>query len=291
MARQTDSSMTRYTTTALAYPELSREQEQELIRRWTDERDTAARDELVRSHLRSVVLIALKYRRYRLPISELVAEGNFGLVYALQKFDPSRGTRFMSYASYWIRAYILNHVIRSWSMVTGSGVLRSKLFFKVRRERARILNLVGEGERADEMLAQTLGLAQARATALVRSLEARDVSLDAPVFSDSPITVADTLVAREPNQEDGLLSHEFDDYAHKAVHEALAGLDRRERYIVEKRLMADAEDELSLADIGRELGVSRERARQLEARAKKKLRARVTLLSPGGAALFLHDAA
>jgi RNA polymerase sigma-32 factor len=291
MARQTDPSLTHYITAAHTYPELTREQEQALTNRWLSERDDGAREQLVRAHLRYVVAIAFKYHRYGLPLSELVAEGNFGLVHALQKFDSSRGTRFVTYASYWIRAYILNHVIRSWSMVGGSGALRSKMFFKIRRERVRIANLVGDGEQADALLAQALDMPQAKVTAMVRSLEARDVSLDAPVFSDSATTLGDTLVAGEPNQEDGLVSSEVDGFAREAVNEALTGLDARERYIVEKRLMADSEDELSLADIGRTLGVSRERARQLEARAKKKLKTRITQLSNGSGWLDVHDAA
>ncbi|HEY3664539.1 MAG TPA: sigma-70 family RNA polymerase sigma factor, partial [Polyangiaceae bacterium] len=245
MARQTDPSLTHYITAAHTYPELTREQEQALTNRWLSERDDGAREQLVRAHLRYVVAIAFKYHRYGLPLSELVAEGNFGLVHALQKFDSSRGTRFVTYASYWIRAYILNHVIRSWSMVGGSGALRSKMFFKIRRERVRIANLVGDGEQADALLAQALDMPQAKVTAMVRSLEARDVSLDAPVFSDSATTLGDTLVAGEPNQEDGLVSSEVDGFAREAVNEALTGLDARERYIVEKRLMADSEDELS----------------------------------------------
>jgi RNA polymerase sigma-32 factor len=291
MARQTDPSLTHYITAAHTYPELSREQEHALTNRWLRDRDEAAREELVRSHLRYVVSIAFKYHRYGLPLSELVAEGNFGLVHALQKFDTSRGTRFVTYASYWIRAYILNYVIRSWSMVGGSGALRSKMFFKIRRERVRIANLVGDGEQADALLAQALDMPQAKVAAMVRSLEARDVSLDAPVYSESTTTLGDTLVANDPNQEDGLLLSEVDGYARVAVSEALTGLDPRERYIVEKRLMADSEDELSLADIGRELGVSRERARQLEARAKKKLKTRITELSRGNGWLDVHDAA
>jgi RNA polymerase sigma-32 factor len=291
MAYHVDSAMTHYINAANAYPVLSREQEQALIMRWQSNRDDTARDELVRSQLRYVIFIATKYRHYGLPVSELVAEGNFGLVHALQKFDSSRGTRFGAYSSHWIRAYILNHVIRSWSMVHGSGALRSKMFFKIRRERSRILNLVGEGERADALLAQALELPEAKVSAMLRTLEARDVSLDAPAFTDSPTNVGDTLVAREPNQEEGLVSSEFGGYAREAVNDALTLLDSRERYIVEKRLMADAEDELSLADIGRELGVSRERARQLEARAKKKLRTRISRLAQSGDWISFHDAA
>ena len=292
MARQTDPSLSHYITAAHAYPELSREEEHALTVRWLTEKDVGAREELVRAHLRYVVSIAFKYHRYGLPLAELVAEGNFGLVHALQKFDTSRGTRFVTYASYWIRAYILNYVIRSWSMVSGgSGALRSKMFFKIRRERVRIANLVGDGDAADELLASALGLPQAKVAAMVRALDARDVSLEGPVYSDSAVSLGDTLASADSNQEEALARSEQSDFAREAVNAALVGLDQRERYIVEKRLMADNEDELSLAEIGRQLGVSRERARQLEERAKRKLKSRITDLSREGGWLDVHHAA
>jgi RNA polymerase sigma-32 factor len=292
MASQTDPSLTHYIAAAHAYPQLSREEELALTTRWLEQQDEAAREELVRANLRYVLAIAFKYHRYGLPMGELVAEGNFGLVHALQKFDTSRGTRFVTYAAYWIRAYILNHIIRSWSMVGGgSGALRSKMFFKLRRERVRIANLVGDGEQADELLAQALDVPKAKIASMVRSLDARDVSLDAAAFGDSGTTLGDTLTANELNQEDGLVDSEVGNYAREAIAAALNGLDNRERYIVENRLMADNEDEMSLADIGRTLGVSRERARQLEARAKKKLKTRITELSRGNGWLDVHDAA
>ena len=209
-----------------------------------------------------------------------MSEGNFGLVHALGKFDENRGTRFVTYAAYWIRAYILNHVIRSWSMVgSGSGALRSKMFFKLRRERVRIANQVGDGPEADALLAEALGMPEATVKAMLRRLEARDVSLDAKPFDGSSTTLGDLLVASDNDQEAILSMTEFDGRVRDAVKSAIAVLDERERYIAEKRLMADSEDELSLAEIGRRLGVSRERARQLEARAKKKLRARIEELS------------
>jgi RNA polymerase sigma-32 factor len=263
-----------------AFPQLSRENELALMLKWTETKDETARQAIVESHLRYVVAIALKYRRYGMPISELIAEGNFGVVHALNKFDPSRGTRFVTYAAYWIRAYILNHVIRSWSLVgVGSGALRSKMFFKLRRERVRITNLVGEGDHADELLAQALQLPKAKVVSMVRRLESHDVSLDAKVFDDSATTLGDTLLATGISQEESLGSNELGHQLRDVVRTAVSTLDKRERYIVEKRLMADTEEELSLAEIGRRLGVSRERARQLEARAKRKLKSQIGDLS------------
>ncbi len=277
---QHDTQVTRYISHVHSFPQISREEEGQLMLRWLEHRDEAARTAIVESHLRYVVAIALRYRRYGMPISELIAEGNFGVVHALDKFEPARGTRFVTYAAYWIRAYILNHIIRSWSLVgVGSGALRSKMFFKLRRERVRITNLVGEGDQADELLAEALGLPKVKVVSMVRRLEARDVSLDAKVYDDSATTLADTLVAGDASQEELVGSSEVGDHLRDAVRDAVAALDKRERYIVEKRLMADAEDELSLAEIGRRLGVSRERARQLEARAKRKLKSRIAELS------------
>lgn len=213
-------------------------------------------------------------------MSELIAEGNFGIVHALRKFEPERGNRFVTYAAYWIRAYILNYIIRSWSLVgVGSGALRSKMFFKLRRERVRVVNQLGEGEEAEKALAERLGLPREQVMAMLRRLEARDVSLDTRVYDDSATTLGDTLVSPDADQETQLASDELGDFAIDAVRAAVGQLDARERFIVEKRLLADASDELSLAEIGRRLGVSRERARQLEARAKRKLKLSITELS------------
>ncbi len=277
MAREIDPSVSRYMSSARSTPDLDRETEAELARRWRDRGDRAAADRLVRAHLKHVVAIALKYRRYGLPIGELIAEGNFGVAHALTKYDPDRGTRFVTYAAYWVRAYILSYVIRSWSLVgAGSGALRSKVFFKLRRERVRITNLTGDPEKVNELLAERFKLSVPEVTAMLRRLEARDVSLDSKVFHDSSTTLLDTLESREQDQEESFAATEVHDRMLHAIRKAVSTLDTRERFIVESRLMAHGDDELSLAEIGRRLGVSRERARQLEERAKRKLRARIS---------------
>ncbi|HOU93665.1 MAG TPA: RNA polymerase factor sigma-32 [Polyangiaceae bacterium] len=294
MAHEIDPAVSRYITMVQHLPRLSREEELEICSRWQKEHDERAKDQLVRGHLRYVVAIALKYRRYGLPLAELIAEGNFGVVHALRKFEPERGNRFVTYAAYWIRAYILNYIIRSWSLVgVGSGALRSKMFFKLRRERVRITNLVGEGEEADELLAQRFDMTRTQVVRMVRRLEARDVSLDAKVFDDSTISVVDTIPSATRDQESAYVDGEVREQVTDAVRCAIGVLDPRERYIVHNRMMADGDEELSLAEIGRRLGVSRERARQLEARAKRKLRARITELcrARGGAWLDENQAA
>jgi RNA polymerase sigma-32 factor len=158
----------------------------------------------------------------------------------------------------------------------GSGALRSKMFFKLRREKVRITNLVGEGEQAEEMLAERFNTSREQIVELVGRLEARDVSLDAKVFDDGATTLVDTLVSSNVNQEEVYARTEHDSLVNPVVRAALESLDRRERYIVEQRIMADDEEILSLAELGRRLGVSRERARQLEVRAKRKLKQRIS---------------
>jgi RNA polymerase sigma-32 factor len=292
MTTYSDTSFQNYVRTVQHYPQHTREEELELVKQFREYGNEAARDALVRAHLRHVVAIALKYRRYGLPVADLVAEGNFGIVHALSKYESERGTRFVTYAAYWIRAYILNYIIRSWSLVgVGSGALRSKTFFKLRRERVRITNLVGEGPEADELLAKSMNLPVEKVTAMVRRLESRDLSLDAQVWDDSATTVLDTLVAPGNDQEQQLGKREVGINVAAIVRDSLKHLDKRERYIVEKRLMADREDELSLAEIGRRLGVSRERARQLEARARRKLKGRIAQISEASGVALDLDAA
>jgi len=255
-------------------PPLSREEETELVERYQRYGDPAARHTLLTAQLGAVAAIALRYRHYGLPVDELASEGALGLVHALSKFDRTRGVRFMTYARFWVRARIVNFVIGS-SSVVGAGPLRSKLFFKLRRERSRILALVGEGERADQLLGEALDLPPQQAKTLLRRLETRDLSLDTPVHDESAVTYGDMLASSELPQDEVMARTETNGRLRDGMAQALKMLDARERFIVEVRLMAHQEDERSLAEIGRELGVSRERARQLESRAKRKLRKRL----------------
>lgn len=273
---------------ARAARRLGQEEEVALVRRWRVEADRGAADRLLRAHLRSVLAVVARYRRYGVPLSELAAEGAFGMVQALAKFDETRGIRFSTYANHWIRAYVLDHVIRSWSLVGGgTGALRSRNFFRIRRERARVFSLLGEGEEAERALGERLGVATEEARELVARLEARDVSLERPVGPGGSVRLLD-LLEGSWDQERLFLEREQRTWAVAVVARALVGLDARERYIVERRLMADEADELSLAEISRYMGVSRERARQLETRAKKKLRVRLAALGLTPSAYELH---
>jgi RNA polymerase sigma-32 factor len=280
MKTELDTALSRYMTEVQKYPRLSREQEAELWRRRHDEQDDHATEALIRANLRYVVAIALKYRCYGLPVADLIAEGNSGIMRALAKFEPERGNRFVTYAAYWIRAFILNYVVRSWSMVGGgSSALRSKLFFKLRRERVRVTNLLGEGDRAVEVLAKRFNTSQAQMVTMLGRIDAHDVSLHTAAFDGGVTTLMDTLASPDVSQEEAFARSQRRHRVHRVVHAALEILDHRERHIVEHRLMADEEDCQSLAEIGRFLGVSRERARQLETRAKRKLTQRFLEMS------------
>jgi RNA polymerase sigma-32 factor len=275
MARDGDLALSRYIQRVRDISPLTREAEHEFALRVRDADDASAVDKLVHANLRYVVAIAVTYRRYDVRLGDLIAEGNVGLVTAVRKFDPDKGTRFVTYAAYWIRAFVLNFVIRSWSMVgSGSGALRSKVFFRLRRERARMANLVNESEVAIESLAAQLGTTTARVEEMMQRLDGRDVSLDVPVHDDGRATGMDLLEDTAAPQDEVFDARAREEAIGGRVHDAMRALDPRERYIVEQRMMAD--DEMSLAEIGRRLGVSRERARQLEARARKKLRTQLS---------------
>jgi RNA polymerase sigma-32 factor len=269
----------RYLVLVHQIPKLSRERERELAKRWREQADPRARDELVHSQLRHVVAIARRYRRETgATLDELIAEGNFGLLQALNRFDADRGTRFVTYAVYWIRAYISQYLIRSRSMVA-TGV-HSKLLSKIRRERAKAAMFSGEEASADKWIAGQLALSPDRLRSLIERLDVRDLHWD---INTEDAFSGHFLDAHEsPSAEETSLSKEARRHLSVAISGALSNLDEREYYVVKRRLMAHQEEQLSLAELGRRFRVSRERARQIEARALRKLKLALTR-SPAGA--------
>jgi RNA polymerase sigma-32 factor len=265
-----DAGLSGYIERVRSIPLLDRETEHDIAVR-AKEGSEVARKALIEANLRFVVSVALQYRRYGIRLADLIAEGNLGLMVAANKFDPDRGTRFVTYAGYWIRALILDLVVRASSMVGGgSGPLRSKLYFRLRRERARAGNLTQDTSERNVMLAEKFNTTEERMEEMLRRLDARDVSLDQTVFDESGVTMIETIESDEVHPEEQLMTNRTEGREKARLADALKKLDPRERFIVEQRYMQD--EEASLADIGRTLGVSRERARQLEARAKQKLR-------------------
>jgi RNA polymerase sigma-32 factor len=270
---EVNTSISKYIARVQKNRTLTREEEFVLAVRARDTGDPEAVRQLVEANLRHVVAIAISYRRYGLRLAELISEGNVGLMTALRKFDPDRGTRFVTYAAHWIRAYILDYVIRAWSIVgVGAGPLRSKVFFRLRREKAKISALTSDTTEITEQLAAKFGTTAEKISALAQRVEARDLSLDGKTHDDTTTSIVDAMPSPLPSQEERFFAEEASSEIQTKVRAALSDLDPRERYIVSVRVMADDPDELSLAEIGRRLGVSRERARQIEARAKMKLR-------------------
>jgi len=250
-----------------------RSAELRLARRYKRNNDAHAADLLVQSHLRDVVAIASQYRGYGFRLSDLVEEGNIGLLEAVRRFDPSRNLRFMTYAAYWVRAYILAHVLKQFSMVgVGTGPLQSKLFFRLARERARLSTQLGENESSIvTSLAKQFGTSEARVLDMAQRLEKRDASLDAQIYMDGDATLLDTLRDDGQDQEEDALRSQRNAAVRTAVERIWTELDERERAIIVQRLLADG-DEATLADLGKRFGLSRERVRQLESRVKMKLR-------------------
>ncbi|MFW2389821.1 MAG: sigma-70 family RNA polymerase sigma factor [Polyangiales bacterium] len=275
---QSSASLDRYIQQVRAIPKLSREDEHQLAIRCL-EGDQNAADKLVEANLRYVIAIALQYRRYGVTLGDLIAEGSVGLVTAVRKFDPHRGTRFVTYAGYWIRAFVLEAVVRSSTMIgAGSGPFRSKMFFRLRRERARLSNVIADPQELIEKLASDFDTTPAKMTELLRRLDQREISLDAPAYHDSDATLVEMLPGSSEPQDQVVARQRRQSGIQLRLAGALSVLDDRERLIVEKRILS--EDSASLASLGRELGVSRERARQLEARAKKKLAVELKDLAP-----------
>jgi RNA polymerase sigma-32 factor len=261
------------------YPLLSVEDEQSLARAFRDHGDRRAAHLLVTSNLRFVVKVAAGYRGYGLRLADVIQEGNLGLLRAVTKFDPDQGIRLVTYASWWIRAYIQSYVLQSWSLVkVGTTQAQRRLFFALARTR-RELARAGSEEDLDERVARKLRVSPEDVRDASRRLELRDQSLDAPV-SEGGLTTLERCASGEELQDERLSRARESARVNRGVADALALLDDRERTIVEQRFMSD--DPASLQELGNRFGFSRERARQLEIRARGKLRAALEPLAAAG---------
>lgn len=259
------------------HPLLSPEEERALARSYRENGDRRAAHALVTANLRFVVRVASRYAGYGLRLADLIQEGNLGLLKAVTKFDPDQGIRLVTYASWWIRAYIQSYILQSWSMVKiGTTQAQRRLFFALARTR-RALARPGEDDDLDERVARHLRVRPEEVREASRRMEGRDQSLDAP-GPDGSLSSLDRLVAGEELPDEQLSRVRESARVRRGVHEALAQLDDRERTIAEQRFMAD--DPTSLQDLGDRFGFSRERARQLEIRARGKLRAALEELAP-----------
>jgi RNA polymerase sigma-32 factor len=267
---------------AMAAPYLERDEERILARRWREENDEDALHRLTASHMRLVIAIAAKFRRYGLPSSDLVQEGHVGLLEAAARFEPEREVRFSTYAAWWIRAAIQDYVLRNWSIVRGGTSSAQKaLFFNLRRLRARLLqerSHDSEREIATE-IATTLGVSVADVEAMSARLSGPDSSLNAPLHEeDGSAERQDLLVSDAPAIDDTVGGAIDDERRHAWLAEALRVLDDRELRIVRQRRLED--ESATLESIGARLGISKERVRQIEARALEKLKSALLARNP-----------
>lgn len=266
-----DSGFQKYLRDVERFPVLDRQAELSLSRAYLDG-DERAGEKLVMCTLRYVVKIAVGYRGYGYRLSDLVAEGNIGLLQAVRRFQPERELRFMTYASYWVRAHVLSFILKSWSLVgVGTGPMQSKLFFRLHREKSKLAARLGEGADLTPVLAKKFDCSEERIRSMEQRIDGRDISLDAQAFRDSGVTILDTLRDDAADQEDCCANGEVARIVRDRVDEAMVRFDERERLIVNERLLG-ADDKRTLAELGKELGLSRERVRQLEQRVKVKLR-------------------
>jgi RNA polymerase sigma-32 factor len=261
-----------YASTIMRYDLLERGQEQELARRWHERRDRVATDALVTSHLRLAARVARRYRGYGLPLSDLIAEANLGLVIAASRFEAGRGSRFSTYALWWIKAAIHDYILRSWSLVKiGTTSAQRKLFFGLRREMRKFAGTTsGLTPETVEAVARELEVSPRDVIEMDRRLTG-DLSLNTPITDDGQTTEWEAMLVDEsPDAETIVGDHDERALRSEALHAALGVLSERERRVLEARRLA--EDPPSLEALGREMSISNERVRQIEARAFEKVK-------------------
>jgi RNA polymerase sigma-32 factor len=270
-----DRGLARYYREIWAFPVLKPEEEYMLAVRWAEEGDVEAAHRLVTSHLRLVAKIASGYRGYGLPMADLIAEGNMGLMKAVKKFEPHRGFRLATYAMWWIRAAITEYVLRSWSLVKmGTLAAQKKLFFSLGRIK-RELSIMADGpiseEHADEV-AEALRVSRQDVIDMDRRLGSPDVSLNAPRSRDDGESAEfmEMLVDESPGPEALAAANEENARRHELLTRALQTLPERERHILTERQLS--EEPKTLEELGSVYGISRERVRQLESRAFERLK-------------------
>ena len=264
--------LSRYLEEIRRFPMLEPQEEYMLAKSWREHGDRIAAHRLVTSHLRLVAKIAMGYRGYGLPISEVISEGNVGLMQAVKRFEPEKGFRLATYAMWWIKAAIQEYILRSWSLVKmGTTANQKKLFFNLRKAKSKI-SALEEGDLRPEqvqIIAKRLGVTEQDVVEMNRRLGG-DVSLNAPIREDGDSGEwQDWLVDESSSQEARLVASEESDNRRQALGEALGVLNERERRIFEARRLVD--EPITLEELADEFGVSRERVRQIEVRAFEKI--------------------
>jgi RNA polymerase sigma-32 factor len=268
-----EAGLNRYLAEIKKFPILSPEEEYMLAKRWTEHQDTEAAAKLVNSHLRLVAKIAMGYRGYGLPVSELISEGNIGLMQGVKKFEPDRGFRLATYAMWWIRASIQEFILRSWSLVKmGTTAAQKKLFFNLRRMKNQI-EAFEEGDLKPEdvlKIATDLGVTEEEVISMNRRMAmGGDTSLNVPLREDGEGTWQDWLVDTDPLQDERVADAQESKVRHELLVEAMKALNDREKHILTERRLTD--EPKTLEELSQVYDVSRERIRQIEVRAFEKL--------------------
>ena len=264
--------LSRYLQEIRRFPMLTQDEEFMLAKRWVEHDDTEAAHKLVTSHLRLVAKIAMGYRGYGLPVAELIAEGNIGLMQAVKRFEPERGFRLATYAMWWIRANIQEYILRSWSLVKmGTTAAQKKLFFNLRKLKGQ-LQAIEEGDMSPEKvqkIAEALNVPEKDVVNMNRRLAAPDNSLNAPVRAEGEGEWQDWLVDDSVDQETELAEREELSNRRQLLTAAMEHLNDREKHIITERRLK--EDPKTLEELSGEFNISRERVRQIEVRAFEKL--------------------
>ncbi len=272
IALSPEGGLSQYLQEIAKFPILKKEEEVDLANRWYYDQNTQAAHSLVTSHLRLVAKIAFGYKGYGLPVSDLISEGNIGLMQAVKKFDPRKGFRLSTYAMWWIRAHIQEFILKSWSLVKmGTTASQKKLFFNLRKLKGK-MDAYEEGDLTQEHLgaiAKKLDVSEEDVIQMNRRMAGGDQSLNAPVYEEGAGQWQDWLVDDSKNQEQILTEQDEMSKRRGLFRKALETLKPREKEILIKRRLEDPA--LTLEDLSQEYGVSRERIRQIENRALEKV--------------------
>jgi len=267
-------SLSLYLSEINKFPLLSADEEQSLAYRFREEGDLQAVQTLITSNLRFVVKVAGEYRSYGMKMLDLIQEGNIGLMMAVRKFDPSKGVRLISYAVWWIRAYIQNHIISAWSLLKiGTTQAQRKLFFKLNQAKQAILNMTGEEDL--HATAITLDVKDSEAQEMAQRMRG-ELSLDVPMLEGESGTFLESLPDLRQNQEELLADRQESTILEQGVASALENLNEKERFVIERRVVSDTP--LTLQEIADHFSISRERVRQIEEGALKKMKRFLTPL-------------
>lgn len=269
-----DGNLSKYLARIRSFPMLGQDEEYMLAKAWSDRDDVEAAHKLVTSHLRLVAKIAMGYRGYGLPLSDLISEGNIGMMHAVKKFDAERGFRLATYAMWWIKASIQEYILRSWSLVKiGTTAAQKKLFFNLRRLKGKIDAIDGGDLKPDQVtyIADTLEVSESDVVSMNQRMSGGDKSLNSPMASDldGGGEWQDWIEDERENQEVEFAEKEEFEAQYSVVKEALKSLNTREQRIIHARRLT--EPALTLEELSEEFSVSRERIRQIEVRAFEKL--------------------